>query len=759
MVTDVENDSQSIDHFKLLCDFGELNWIFPDTGDIDTFLHRIVTMVARHSEASACTVFLYDRETDKLDLRAAVGLGEDLVGKLQLDVGEGLTGLSLKENKPFCVLNPTEHPQFRLVPGIDEEKYGSFLAVPITRGISKIGVLTLHKDKGSDFSEKDVMTLSVISSQLANIIENASLLLQLSATGKHILHHKAEPVEEHGIYKGESATDGFAMGKAFILDRAKSFSQLLEAEFKDSYTLEDFKGALSETEKQLYALQGDVEEKLDDAASLIFTSHLLMLKDPVFIEQIITRVKKGEAPPEALLAVSKQYIDIFSNSTNPIVREKVLDVEDLTLRILGNLDKSTGEYSSVKGKIVIVKDLYPSDILLLSSEKAGGVVQVSGGVTSHVAILARSLQLPMVILDRPQLLSMAPGTMVLLDADIGNIYVNPHPDAIKSFKNRMSAYRHVEKLKPDVKPETYTKDGTRVRLQANINLYSDLKLAMELNAEGAGLYRTEFPFLIRKDFPTEEEQYFIYKRLIDISEGKEITFRTLDIGGDKIFSYYENYREANPFLGMRSIRFSLANRDIFIQQIRAILKACADTTIKIMFPMISSVDQFLEAREILFQCRDDLLSEGVSFKKEPCVGMMVEVPSLVEIMEDLAKVADFFSIGTNDLIQYILGVDRTNQKVANLYLPHHPSVLRSLKRIVDAANKNGKEVSICGAMAHQRRYLPFLLGIGLRIFSMNAIYISRIQKQILAMDIGEAEDLAAEILKRGSISEIEALLP
>ena len=758
MGSEGKNNSRAVDHFKLLCDFGELNWIFKETGDIDSFLHKIVAMVARHMGASACTVFLYDNETEELVLKATQGFNPDCVGKIRLKVGEGLTGLSLKELKPVCVTDPTHHPNFKVIDNIDEERYGAFLAVPITRGISKVGVLSLHKEKGDAFSEQDVTAINVIASQLANIIESASLLLQLTSHTRPQLRQQTAPLEGQKLIKGMSASEGAVMGKAFVLDRQRSYTELLETDFGKHNSLEEFKEALVETALQLNKLQGAIEEKLDDAASLIFVSHLLMLKDQVFIDEIIGQIEEGESPARALLNVSKRYIDIFSQSTNPYVQEKVRDVEDVVLRILGNLDRRASEFSSVEKRVVIARNLYPSDILTLSSEKALGVIQVSGGVTSHVAILARSLHVPMIIVDMPQLMNLPSGTNVILDSDLGNVYINPHPDAVTSFKERTKTQRAIKALKPHVAPETYTKDGTRITLMANVNLFSDLKSAAELNAEGVGLYRTEFPFLIRSDFPTEEEQYVIYRRLIENNNGKELNFRTLDIGGDKILSYFEDYQEANPFLGMRSIRFSLQNQGIFKQQIRAMLRACADTKTKIMFPMISSLDEFVDAKKILVECRDELISEGVRISEQPRVGMMVEIPALVEIMEDLVKVADFFSIGTNDFIQYILAVDRTNQKVANMYLPHHPAVLRSLKRIVDVAKKHDKEISVCGAMGHQRRYIPFLLGIGIRRLSMNPMYLPRIQKFIAGMDMSEAEALATEILGKGSIKEISVLL-
>jgi phosphotransferase system enzyme I (PtsP) len=379
-------------------------------------------------------------------------------------------------------------------------------------------------------------------------------------------------------------------------------------------------------------------------------------------------------------------------------------------------------------------------------------------VTSHVSILARSLGIPMVIVDMAEMLDIPARTKLLLDANTGDIHINPGTDVIKRYGIGRRHSRHIDLSKTTVTPETYTKDGVRITLLANINLFGDLKQALALNMEGVGLYRTEFPFLIRNDLPTEEEQYVIYRRVIRALKGKEIAIRTLDIGGDKVLAYYQDYHEANPFLGMRSIRFSLKNRDIFRMQIRAILRASADARLKIMFPMISSLDEFLESRQILNDCRDELVREGVELAHIPAVGILVEVPSVVEIIDELSREADFFSLGTNDFVQYMIGVDRTNEKVADYYLPHHPSVLRSLKRVVSGALSQGKEVSVCGEMAHQIRYIPFLLGIGIRVLSMNSVYLPSVQRTVSSVSIEDAQAKAAELLSASSIWEVEKLL-
>jgi phosphotransferase system enzyme I (PtsP) len=293
---------------------------------------------------------------------------------------------------------------------------------------------------------------------------------------------------------------------------------------------------------------------------------------------------------------------------------------------------------------------------------------------------------------------------------------------------------------------------------ANINLLADLKVACELQCDGVGLYRTEFPFMVRRNLPTEAEQFTVYSKLVEMMKGKPVTFRTLDIGGDKTLSYYHDMIEQNPALGLRSIRFSLQNKTVFAEQLRAMLRSGADADLRIMFPMISSIDEFCQAREVVYECLDVLEKRGVKYNRRPKLGIMVELPCVVDLIEDFAQEVEFFSVGTNDFIQFMLGVDRTNQNVADSYLPHHPSVLRALKKVVTSAERAGRQTSICGDMASQETYLLFLLGIGIRILSMDPNCLPRAQKAISKIELAEAEAIAENILSKTRVTDIADIL-
>ncbi len=744
-----------MDGEQLLYDINELSHLFRESASVETLLNKAVEMVAARTQAAVCSVYLYNAEERVLTLRATRGLNPESVGKVRLKLGQGLTGLALQQMQTVCEKDASRDPNYKFFPGIFEERYDAFLALPIARGISKMGVLVLQRDTGECFTAPDITALETVASQLANIIENAQFLM-----GMHEPHQATvrAPSVEIKFIKGKVAAEGFAYAPAKVIDKQKSLTYLLRHDFDAEYTLADFHEAVTRTAAQLEALQERVEEKLSDAASLIFAAHLMILKDREFIGKIVAGIEEGAKPPVAVAEVAGRYMQGFLASDSAYMREKVNDIEDLAVRLVNNMISDSEETYVSRDHVVITRELFPSDLLKLSSEGASAVVLVGGGVTSHISILARSLAMPMVISDTFELLNVPDGTPILVDAEVGNLYVDPDDEILERFHSQQSVRLTLNEQKKLMKPETVTPDGVRIRLLANINLLTDLKPACELSCDGVGLYRTEFPFIVRTTFPSEAEQFVIYGKLVDAMRDKPVTFRTLDAGGDKILSYYHDIQEQNPAMGMRSIRFSLQNKTIFAEQIRAILRAGEGADLRIMFPMISSVDEFCEARGVVLDSIETLAKQGIAHNDKPKLGMMVELPSVVELIEEFAQEADFFSIGTNDFIQFMLGVDRTNDSVAEFYMPHHPSVLRALNRVVGCAVDNQCEVSVCGDMAHQQKYVPFLLGIGVRALSVDPAYLLRTQQTVMATSINEARTLAQTLLAQSRISDIEALL-
>lgn len=746
------------DNVEMICSIGELAGLFQKSRNLEDFLQTAVRVIAYHMNAAVCSIYLLEESSDELLLRANQGLSEGSVGQVRLKTGEGLTGLALKELRPICEGYASRNPSYKYFPGTSEERYQSFLAVPILNGLRRVGVLVVQDEQANYFNDNDVKALRAIAAQLASTIENAQLLMSLhQARAQAETGGKPVPVEG-GFLKGKGASQGVACGRAVLVGGGHSIL-LSREEAAGSYTREQFEESLSCSERQLEQLQHDMEERMMDVASLIFSAQLLILKDEQFSGKMRLLMEEGSDVAEAVITVVNEYSRLFSASRNPRLQEKVQDVKDIGLRLLSNLKGGDREHAGYKGCIVVGRDMLPSDILKFSAMGAEGLVLAgSAGVTAHVAILARSLELPAVVLSDEQAERLTEQAELILDAHQGNVFVQPSDEVRARYRALCELHARQEGGDEEVDPVTHTRDGVRVKLLANINLVSDLVAARTFRAEGVGLYRSEFPFIIRTSFPTEEEQYPVYRRILDEMDGNEVIFRTLDIGGDKMLDYFPHRRESNPFLGLRAIRFSLRYKDVFVQQLRALLRAGADRDLQIMFPLVASVDDFQEARGLVEDCIRQLNQEGLAHHASPRLGVMVELPSVVEVIDELAAEVQFISIGSNDLIQYLLAVDRTNDQIADLYLPSHPAVLRCVKRIAQAAQARDIPLSICGDLATDVSLLPFLLGIGIRRLSMDPHALPKVQRVIQGVSLADAEASARQLLACGTVREVRELL-
>ncbi len=747
------------DNVDLICDISELAGLFEKSHSLSDFLQSAVSIVAYHMRSAVCSIYLYDDQDETLSLAATQGLSPDAVGRVKLSLGEGIVGKAMQDLRPICEGHGSSNPNFKTITGIYEENYEAFLAVPILlRGVMRVGVLVTQDPQPDYFHSNDVKALRAIASQLAVVIENAKLLMSLREAEEQLGVDR--PLEElpgqPAFFKGASASSGVVRGTAYVLD-GNSYDVLTTADDDEAmpYTLEEFQQALQESEIQLTDLQKRMDEKLGDVASLIFNAHLLILKDEGFSGAMRGLIEQGTPADRAITSVVNDYITLFAKSKNPRLQEKVLDVKDLGHRLLRNLQQHGEDEGDYHGQIVLAKELVPSDVLKFAAQNVEGIVIVQGGVTSHISILARSLRLPMVFVEQDTILELDEGTLLLLDANQGTLFIDPAESVLEQYDALLN---RVDEEKEHAKPETYTRDGTQIQIHCNINLLSDLEFARENLAEGVGLYRSEFPFIVRDEFPSEEAQRLIYERIFQGMPGKQVTLRTLDVGGDKKLPYHQHHDEANPFLGLRAIRFSLQNRPVFKQQIRAMLRAGCDKNLRIMFPFISSVDDFLEAREVVLECKAELSREGMEYNENPEIGLMVELPAAVEIIDELAEEADFFSVGTNDLIQYLLAVDRTNESVSNMYVCHHPAVLRAIYRILNAAINWDVDVSVCGDMALIPDMLKFLVGIGLRKISIDPQHIPQIQSYLEELHTEEARRHARSLLRFGTLREVNDFL-
>lgn len=740
------------DNLELICRVARLATNLERTTSLASFLDQVVRMVANHMNATVCSIYLCDTQARQLVLGATVGLASSAAGTVRLEFGEGIVGAAMEGRKTICVARGSDSPHFKYIPDIAEEQHAAFLAVPIVFGPTPVGVLVVQHREVGFFGPEDATAMEAISHQLAGTIEHARLLDSLSA------ERRLEGEGERFIRGGPGAP-GVALGALAVLGGQETDFQALAAseEFRQA-TAEDFTRAVTETERQIGELEAFMEsQQADVAATLIFSAHQAMLVDDSFTGTMRQEVEAGTPPAGAIAKVVGHYADLLSKSPLAQLREKVRDVEDLGQRLLRNLtakDDAAGDYS---GRIVMAPDILPSDVMRLKAQQVAGVILTGGGVTAHVAILCRSLDIPMVSCRDPRLVQSHPGEQVLIDGTQGHLFLAPDKELIE----RYDVIRRHAGLTPEelaaILPESHTADGERVRLFANINLLSELPLALSVKAEGVGLYRSEFPYIIRNDFPTEDEQFAIYTRIADAMEDRPVTFRTLDIGGDKLLNYFSTPTENNPFLGLRAIRFSLRYRNIFAPQVRALLRAAAGRSLRIMFPLVGSPDEFLSAKRFVAECTAALTAEGIPHNSAPQLGVMVELPSAVEMIDELAAAASFLSIGTNDLVQYLLAADRTNQAVADYYVPYHPAVLRALKRIADGAARHGCSLSICGEMGGDPRFLAFLLGIGVRQFSLDARRLPAVQRAVAALALPEARAFAERALQTRTVGEAAAL--
>ena len=550
----------------------------------------------------------------------------------------------------------------------------------------------------------------------------------------------------------QRASKGIAMGKAFVLkapELAADRKKIEEAETEQEKRL--FLRAVEQVQRALRPLARE---------NGIFAAHLDMAEDPTLIEGVENKIAKGKNAQWALEEQMEETCSILESLEDAYLRERAADVRDVCRRIMAYLKGAEeNPFQNIREKVILfAEELNPSDTAKMDFRYIQGMITAKGGVTSHVAILARSMGIPALLGIEGILEQVTEGQDVILDGDNGVLILSPDSMTKREYAEKQTAERELkQKLKEMNRLPAVTTDGRQVQLYANVGSLKDVEMAKQQGAEGVGLFRSEFLYMESSRFPTEQEQFEIYKKAAEILK-KPIIIRTLDIGGDKNLPYYQFEKEENPFLGWRAIRFCLDMRDVFKTQLKAILRAAAYGDIRIMYPMIVSLEEFQTANRLLEECKQELKERGVLFRESISTGIMVETPAAVLLAEELAKEVDFFSIGTNDLTQYILAADRGNQKLTKLYSPFHPAVLRAIRKVIEAAHKEGKEVGMCGEFAGEEGAVPLLLGLGLDEFSMVAGQIPAVRYQIRGLSAERTSHLAERVLAAGTEKEVENLL-
>ena len=560
------------------------------------------------------------------------------------------------------------------------------------------------------------------------------------------------------ILKGIAASNGIAIAKAYrLVEPDLSFEKRSVQNVSDE--LKRFDTAVSESKSELQAIREHAMKALGADKAAIFDAHLLVLEDPELLTPVQDKIRDDQVNAEyALKEVADMFVTMFEQMDNEYMRERAADIRDVTKRILAHLLKVDIPNPSMISEevIVIAEDLTPSDTAQLNRQYVKGFATNVGGRTSHSAIMARSLEIPAVVGTKTAIQDIQNGDLVIVDGNSGDVYVNPTPEIVDEYKQKQEQFeRQKAEWAKLVNEKSVSKDGHTVELVANIGTPNDLDGVIRNGGEGVGLYRTEFLYMGRDELPSEEVQFEAYKAVLEGLKGKPVVVRTLDIGGDKKLPYLPLPEEMNPFLGFRAIRLCLDRQDIFRTQLRALLRASAYGNLKIMFPMISNLDEFRKAKAILLEEKEKLIQEGVQVADHIEVGIMVEIPSTAVMADLFAKEVDFFSVGTNDLIQYTMAADRMNEHISYLYQPYNPAILRLVKRVIDAAHKEGKWAGMCGEMAGDEIAIPILLGLGLDEFSMSASSILRARSQIRNLNKADMEKLAEDVLNLTTNEEVK----
>ncbi|RIL75439.1 phosphoenolpyruvate--protein phosphotransferase [Staphylococcus cohnii] len=560
---------------------------------------------------------------------------------------------------------------------------------------------------------------------------------------------------------GIAASDGVAIAKAYLLvepDLSYDSEKIQDVDAE----IAKFQNAIETSKVELTKIRNNAEKNLGADKAAIFDAHLLVLDDPELIQPIEDKIKNEQVnAPTALSDVTGQFITIFEAMDNEYMKERAADIRDVSKRVLAHiLGVELPNPSMIDESVVIIgNDLTPSDTAQLNKEFVQGFVTNIGGRTSHSAIMSRSLEIAAVVGTKSITEEVIQGDMIIVDGLTGEVIIDPTEDEVIAYQNKRERFfedkKELQKLRDE---ETTTIDGVHAELAANIGTPNDLKGVIENGAEGVGLYRTEFLYMGRDEMPTEDEQFEAYKKVLETMEDKRVVVRTLDIGGDKELPYLNLPEEMNPFLGYRAIRLCLDQPEIFRPQLRALLRASVYGKLNIMFPMVATIKEFRDAKALLLEEKENLTNEGIEVSDDIEVGIMVEIPSTAALADVFAKEVDFFSIGTNDLIQYTMAADRMSERVSYLYQPYNPAILRLVQQVINASHNEGKWTGMCGEMAGDEIAIPLLLGLGLDEFSMSATSILKARRQIKGLSKNEMEELAQKAINCATSEEVQDLV-
>ena len=779
-------ESAAADDASHLVTLEEISRFVDEAADLQGCLNSIAGIVAKRMQTEVCSVYLFDAERGRLTLSATRGLDQVAVGRVSMNVGEGLAGLVVETGEPVMVMDAPAHPRFLYFPETGEERYHSFFGVPVNARKKPIGVLVVQTSRPREFTQHEARLLKAISAQVSVTIVQARLMDSLkdkererrqsrqrmvsalkrlrSYEGRGKQRTSEAPRKFRSRLTGLTACPGVAYGKAHIMQRRLDLGAINKSVAADpAREIERFRFAVRRAVAQVEEIKTRMIALISDEAGAIFDVHRLVLNDPVLQAEIESRIRdEGLTAYYAVGSTFRKHMQTVSEVGDRYLKERTADIRDVAERLLDNLSGAEDRPPALAdgSAILVAEDLSPADLAVIEGDRFQGIVLSTGGVTSHASLLAKSFEIPTVVAAEGLLESVRKEDTLIVDGNSGVVFVNPNREIIGEYdrleRHYLAVNRELDEMR-DLPAETT--DGRRVRLLANMGLLTDIRFAHAHGAEGIGLYRTEIPFLAYHDFPTEAQQFSLYQKVVEGMAGKPVTIRTLDIGADKYPPYVGISRsEPNPFLGWRSIRVSLEVSETFRMQLRAILRAGALGPVRLLIPMVSSLEEILRVKAMVREIKGDLARRGVPFDADMELGIMIEVPAAVQMAHRLVEEVDFVSIGTNDLIQYLLAVDRGNRKVAPLYEPFHPAVLSALGQIISAARDRGKVAAMCGEMAGDPLSTVLLMGLGLEEFSMESLSIPVVRKLVRSVSYERAQVIARTALRMDTVDQIKRYL-
>jgi len=721
--------------------------------DLPRALSIIVTRVKQAMAVDVCSAYLVDEENQQYVLMATDGYRATAIGAVRLDFGQGLVGEVARREEPLNLENAADHPAYVLSRKTGEEPFHGFLGVPIIQHRKVLGVLVVRHRDQRRFAEQEETFLFTLAAQLAGAISHAS------ASGE-ITRLLQDTGQSSYALKGRSGTPGATVGHAYVVYPLANLDAIPDRAVADvDSEISEFHTAVAGVERDMRMMSARMVDSLAAEDIALFDALILMLRSENLVDGTIEKIRAGNWAPGALRDTLREHVAAFEDMEDAYLRERAGDIRDLGRRILERLHSfQPGAREYPKDTILVGEEVSASQLAEVPVTQLVGVVSARGSSASHVAIIARALGVPAVMGVDDLPVSRLDGQELVVDGYQSRLFVRPSADIRKEFARLQ---REEEELTHElldlIELPSQTLDGVHVPLYANTGLLTDITPSLRSGAEGVGLYRTEVPFLIRDRFPGEEEQRRTYRQVLEAFAPAPVTVRTLDIGGDKMLSYFPVVEE-NPFLGWRGIRISLDHPEIFLTQLRAVFRAAAGlNNLRLLLPMISSVGEIDAALGLIRRAYDEVLEEGEAVDY-PQIGVMIEIPSAVFQVQAMARRVDFFSVGSNDLTQYLLAVDRNNSQVADLYDALHPSVLRAIHKVIQEAHAADRPVSVCGEMAGDPAAALLLIGMGVDSLSMNAASLLRVKWAVRTFSQAQLQELLEEVQTLEEPAAVRALM-